>query len=214
MTGGPGAGKTTLLDALARRGHPITAEAGRAIIREQRACGGDALPWADRARFAELMVARDAATYAGADRAGPPVFFDRGLPDTIGYLRLEGLPVPPALPRAARALPYHPLPPRRGARPDGRRGAAHGRDDRGGVRGVRLRGRAAAVRRRGRAGRVRRGAVRGLPRAQTGLRASMRKRLLWARKPPSASISSCSSRRRSSYRSTVKPGTIHTTLRR
>ncbi|MDT0419329.1 AAA family ATPase [Streptomyces sp. DSM 41982] len=108
MTGGPGAGKTTLLDALARRGHPITAEAGRAIIREQRACGGDALPWADRARFAELMVARDAATYAGADRAGPPVFFDRGLPDTIGYLRLEGLSVPPALPRAARALPYHP----------------------------------------------------------------------------------------------------------
>ncbi|EFL02359.1 LOW QUALITY PROTEIN: conserved hypothetical protein, partial [Streptomyces sp. SPB78] len=180
VTGGPGAGKTTLLDALARRGHPITAEAGRAIIREQRACGGDALPWADRARFAELMVARDAATYAGADRAGPPVFFDRGLPDTIGYLRLEGLPVPPALPRAAvpparppRALLAGHLPPRRGARPDARRGAAHGRADRGGVRGVRLRGRAAAVRRRGRAGRVRRGAVRGLPRAQTGLRASM-----------------------------------------
>ncbi len=108
VTGGPGAGKTTLLDALARRGHPVVAEAGRAVIREQRACGGDALPWADRARFAELMAARDAAAYAAAERAGPPVFFDRGLHDTIGYLRLEGLPVPPALLRAARAHPYHP----------------------------------------------------------------------------------------------------------
>ncbi|EFG64723.1 transcriptional regulator [Streptomyces sp. SPB074] len=108
VTGGPGAGKTTLLDALARRGHPVTAEAGRAVIREQRASGGDALPWADRARFAELMAARDTAAYAAADRTGPPVFFDRGVHDTIGYLRLEGIPVPPALHRAARAHPYHP----------------------------------------------------------------------------------------------------------
>ena len=47
-----------------------------------------------------------------------------------------------------------------------------------------------------------------------GLTASIRNRLECATKGPSRSIRSCSSRRRSSKRSTLKPGTIHTTSRR
>jgi predicted ATPase len=69
------------------------------------------LPWADRAdraRFAALMLDRELHSYrravAGVDG---PVLFDRGLPDLVGYLRLEGLPLPAAVHTAARELRYH-----------------------------------------------------------------------------------------------------------
>jgi predicted ATPase len=43
-----------------------------------------------------------------AARAEPlgPIFFDRGAPDTIGYLRLCGLPVPDHVASAARKFRY------------------------------------------------------------------------------------------------------------
>lgn len=44
VTGGPGAGKTSLITELARRGFHTIPESGRAIIREEVARGGDALP--------------------------------------------------------------------------------------------------------------------------------------------------------------------------
>lgn len=56
ITGGPGSGKTTLIDALAAEGVRHRPEAGRAIIRDQAVIGGTALPWADRAAFAELIL--------------------------------------------------------------------------------------------------------------------------------------------------------------
>lgn len=106
ITGGPGAGKTTLLAALATAGHRVAPEAGRAIIRDQLAIDGPALPWRDRALFAELMLGFDMRSHGEAQAGGVPVFFDRGVPDSIGYLRLCGLPVPEHLDRAARAFRY------------------------------------------------------------------------------------------------------------
>ena len=44
ITGGPGSGKSTLIKALAERGFCTMPEAGRAIIRDQVAIGGEALP--------------------------------------------------------------------------------------------------------------------------------------------------------------------------
>ncbi|MDM7143514.1 AAA family ATPase, partial [Klebsiella pneumoniae] len=52
ITGGPGSGKSTLLNSLRAKGYPTAAEAGRAIIRNQVAIGGNALPWMDREAFA------------------------------------------------------------------------------------------------------------------------------------------------------------------
>lgn len=106
LTGGPGAGKTTLLAALAAAGHAVAPEAGRAIIRDQLAIDGPALPWRDRALFAELMLNFDLRSYHEAQATEAPVFFDRGVPDSIGYLRLCGLPVPEHFDRAARAFRY------------------------------------------------------------------------------------------------------------
>jgi len=111
VTGGPGAGKTTLIEALEAAGFGRTVEAGRAIIQAEVAAGGTSLPSADREAFADRMLDWERRSHEAArDRAsvrGGPVFFDRGVPDVIGYRRLAGLPVPAALDRAARRLRYH-----------------------------------------------------------------------------------------------------------
>lgn len=108
VTGGPGSGKSTLLAVLAARGFATTEEAGRAIIREQVATGGSALPWADRQAFADAMLAFELRSYAEAAGLAGPVFFDRGVPDVAGYLSLCGLPVPPHVEAACAQSRYAP----------------------------------------------------------------------------------------------------------
>ena len=107
LTGGPGSGKTTLIDALQRAGHARSWEAGRGIIQDQVAIGGHALPWRDPIAFAELMLSWEMRTYRQAREHPGPVFFDRGLPDIVGYLRMLGLPVPPHLVKAVDLCRYH-----------------------------------------------------------------------------------------------------------
>ncbi len=109
VTGGPGSGKSTLIDALERAGHARTMEAGRGVIRDQMAIGGPALPWKDPRLFAELMLCWELRSYHMAKSQGDLVFFDRGVPDCIGYLRLLGLPVPGHMRRAAEIHRYSPL---------------------------------------------------------------------------------------------------------
>jgi predicted ATPase len=96
ISGGPGAGKTTLLGELERRGFSYVAEVARQIIQEQMREGGDALPWGDRARYGELMLERSIASYqeySPREFASTKVtFFDRGIPDSLCYARLVGLP--------------------------------------------------------------------------------------------------------------------------
>lgn len=109
VTGGPGAGKTTLLDRLAQGGVVFAPEAGRGVIQAQTAIDGPALPWRDKALFAELMLGWELRSYreALARPNGGPVLFDRGAPDIVGYLRLEGLPIPDHVMRAAESCRYN-----------------------------------------------------------------------------------------------------------
>jgi predicted ATPase len=107
LTGGPGSGKTTLIEALNAAGFATSPEAGRGIIRDQVAIGGPALPWQDRALFAELMLSWELRSWqAACDRSGP-VFFDRGVPDTLGYFSLIGLPAPNHTSNAAAKFRYN-----------------------------------------------------------------------------------------------------------
>lgn len=107
VTGGPGAGKSSLIEALAAEGLPHMPEAGRAIIQDQVAIGGAALPWANRAAFAELMLGWEMRSYREACGQHAPIIFDRGVPDVIGYLRVCGLPVPAHLQKAAELRRYN-----------------------------------------------------------------------------------------------------------
>lgn len=107
VTGGPGAGKTSLIEAMARRGFRHMPEAGRSIIRDQVRIGGSALPWADRAKYAEMMLGWELRSHHEASAIPGPVLMDRGLPDVIGYLTLCGLPVPAHVEAAARQFRYN-----------------------------------------------------------------------------------------------------------
>lgn len=109
ITGGPGAGKTTLLDALERAGFNRTIEAGRAIIQDQVAISGPALPWLDPGLFAEAMLGWEMRSHYMAQDQQGPVFFDRGVPDVIAYLRLMEWRVPAHVMKAASVFRYNPL---------------------------------------------------------------------------------------------------------
>jgi predicted ATPase len=107
LTGGPGSGKSTLIEALAKAGYPGSVEAGRAIIQDQLAIDGPALPWRDPSAFAELMLCWEMRSYHMAKDQAGLVFFDRGVLDVVGYLRLLGLPVPAHMDAAARIFRYN-----------------------------------------------------------------------------------------------------------
>lgn len=94
VTGGPGSGKSSLIEALHQRGYDRSIEAGRAIIRNQMAIGGRALPWVDPLLFADLMLSWEMRSYSIAQPIRRPVFFDRGVPDVLGYLHMSGFPIP------------------------------------------------------------------------------------------------------------------------
>lgn len=107
VTGGPGSGKSSLIKAMAKRGFRIMPEAGRAIIQNQVRIDGPALPWADRAVFAELMLGWEMRSYHEAVASDVPVLMDRGIPDVVGYLTLCNLPVPAHIEAAAEIYPYN-----------------------------------------------------------------------------------------------------------
>lgn len=107
ITGGPGSGKTALVTALAQAGLRVMPEAGRAIIQANGTIGCDALPWADRAAFAEAMLVWEMRSHREGCDSPRPVVFDRGVPDVIGYLTLCGLAVPGHVRRAAEAFRYN-----------------------------------------------------------------------------------------------------------
>lgn len=91
LTGGPGSGKTTLLSALSRRGYRCVPEVARLIIQEQMETGGVALPWKDTRRYSEIMLERSIASFMQNAAIPETAFCDRGIPDTLGYVRLISL---------------------------------------------------------------------------------------------------------------------------
>ena len=108
VTGGPGSGKTAIIEALRLRGYTCPPEAGRGVIQDQVRIEGRALPWNDPLLFAELMLSWDMRSYHAAGTSTGPVFFDRGIPDVLGYLRLVGIAPPQHVHNAALAFRYSP----------------------------------------------------------------------------------------------------------
>ncbi|MFC3198104.1 AAA family ATPase [Parapedobacter deserti] len=95
ITGGPGVGKTTLLNELTQTGYLTIEEEARKIIKEQVANGGDGLPWKNKTVYAQLMLDASVKTFEKISSSGflGPIFFDRGILDTVCYMRMENIPV-------------------------------------------------------------------------------------------------------------------------
>jgi predicted ATPase len=91
ITGGPGSGKTTVVNELAGRGFACVPEVARQIIQEQIRSNGDALPWANTARYADLMMERSISSYLDNSACREPTFVDRGIPDTLCYAGIIAL---------------------------------------------------------------------------------------------------------------------------
>ncbi|HBR5152908.1 TPA: AAA family ATPase, partial [Klebsiella pneumoniae] len=91
LTGGPGSGKSAIIDSMIKRGFWCSKEAGRGVIQDQVNIGGDALPWANQRAFAELMLSWEMRSWHEAEGQKSLCFFDRGVPDVLGYLRLSEL---------------------------------------------------------------------------------------------------------------------------
>ena len=103
VTGAPGGGKSTLLDAVEARGVAIGPEVARTIL---QAPGGMELRASDPVGFAHAMLDAQLESWARfSDREGP-VLFDRGFPDIVGFLRVEGLAVPGEIDRVCREYRY------------------------------------------------------------------------------------------------------------
>ena len=106
ITGGPGSGKTTTLMELEKLGFGSIPEVARQIIQEQVNAGGTAVPWADRARYAELMHQRSVQTYRMHAHTKTLMFADRGIPDTLAYARLIQLPTQEKIREACKRFRY------------------------------------------------------------------------------------------------------------
>lgn len=94
ITGGPGAGKTTLLDELQKNNHRYVPEVARKIIQTQISSNGDALPWGNVTNYRDLMLDQSIEGYLSAlsNPSNQPLFFDRGIPDTLTYSDLINIP--------------------------------------------------------------------------------------------------------------------------
>jgi predicted ATPase len=105
ITGGPAVGKTTVLDALRKRGFKCFDEVARQVIEEQLSSGGKVVPWLDLSGFNKLVLEREVKRHA--DVSEELHFFDRGVPDQIGYLNSGGVEVHPEIHMAAKKRRYN-----------------------------------------------------------------------------------------------------------
>lgn len=107
ITGGPGSGKTTLLEELKNRGFLAVDEVARQIIKEQQSIGGDAIHGKNQVKFLELMLSRSIDTFLQVNEKDKPVFFDRGIPELVGYCHLIRYEVPQYLYNAVKSYHYN-----------------------------------------------------------------------------------------------------------
>lgn len=107
LTGGPGAGKTTTISLLQKDGFRIFEESGRKIIRQQICSAGEALPWKNREKYAQMMALDSIESYKTAMKIHGIVLFDRGIPDTLGYCHLENIPYYSELDKACFECRYN-----------------------------------------------------------------------------------------------------------
>ena len=94
ITGGPGTGKSTVIDALKNQ-YTCMPEVSRTVTRDAQSRGIDQLFLHDPIIFSELLLQERINQYKAAEAfADETIFFDRGIPDVMGYLDYPGVTYP------------------------------------------------------------------------------------------------------------------------
>ncbi|SFW74535.1 Predicted ATPase [Sinomicrobium oceani] len=108
ITGGPGMGKTSVLEQLSIMGYHSVEETGRSIIQKELKTDGNRLPWLDKEGFAMAMFQQSLKDFQNVSEKSGLTFFDRGIPDVIGYLKLCNISIPETMWQAAEEKRYYP----------------------------------------------------------------------------------------------------------
>lgn len=107
ITGGPGSGKSSVLEELKTLGYTTVCEVGRKIIKEQLAIGGNAIHSGDQAAFLDLMFKYSLADFTSLADKNNIVFFDRGIPELLGYSWLISKPISKVMLDAIKQYRYN-----------------------------------------------------------------------------------------------------------
>ena len=105
ISGCSGGGKSSIIEALSAQGFAIMPEAGRILVREEMAAGGDALPWTDPISFAEKLISRAITQFELAP--GGDVFYDRSVIDPVAFLAQHKMAASPEIKAAILQCRYH-----------------------------------------------------------------------------------------------------------
>lgn len=109
ITGGPGSGKTSIIAALSRLGYTTFPEVSRTLIRQQMQLEHGMLPWKNMEGFARLALLEMKRQHREASVVSELCFFDRGIPDIIGYMYFSKLERAAEILDAAVTHPYAPV---------------------------------------------------------------------------------------------------------
>lgn len=95
ISGGPGTGKSTVISTLQELDYACMPEVSRNVTIEAQKQGIDQLFLQDPLVFSELLLNQRINQYRKADEMkNELVFFDRGIPDVMGYLDYLGVSYP------------------------------------------------------------------------------------------------------------------------
>ena len=105
ITGGPGTGKTSLIMQLSRLGYKTFGENARKILGSSGCQAPIHSNQPDKQFFKRILETR--LTQYEMAPAGKISFYDRGIPDSLGFFKYMGIDPPGALVQAINRKPYN-----------------------------------------------------------------------------------------------------------
>lgn len=106
ITGGPSTGKTTLLDELSKMGHCTVPEAARLLINRAIEEGRSVESLRKNEKAFQHAVLELKAENEAIYSKNMVTFFDRGMHDTLAYLRLHGYEIDEKVQEIAKRSTY------------------------------------------------------------------------------------------------------------
>jgi predicted ATPase len=106
ITGGPSTGKTTLLSVLRKRGYKTLPESARVLIDEAKAKGISPEKYREDEKKFQMDVLRHKVRLEKELDGKQLTFFDRGMHDTLAYMKLLGEKINKEVAGAAQKAKY------------------------------------------------------------------------------------------------------------